>query len=134
VDDFPTWQVSCAGTEYTTRLARRCSPVCTLVANTPVFRKVVDVIGLGRAMGFEVGTARWYDTFNLMTHVMATHDLRFIVSSKRVNHFTMTGYQPEARGLKDENCLTMLKELRAGREMGIDLFRESDWKEPGERD
>jgi len=79
-------------------------------------------------MGFEVGSAKYYDTFSLMTHVMATHDLRFIVSSKRVNHFTMTGYQPEARGLKDSNCLTMLKELRAGRGMEINLFRESDWR------
>jgi hypothetical protein len=128
VDDFPPWQVSCYGTDYTTRLVRRCSPVCSLVVNTPVFRKVVEIIGLGRAMGFEVGTARWYDTFSLMTHVMATHNLRFMVSSKRINHFTMTGYQPEARGLKDSNCLTMLEELRAGRGMGIDLFRESDWK------
>jgi len=44
----------------------------------------------------------------------------------------MTGYQPRARGLKDENCLTMLKELWEGRGMGIDLFRESNWKQPGE--
>lgn len=128
VDDFPTWQVSCYDTVYSTRLARRCSPACSLVANTPIFRKVVKIIGLGRAMGFEVGTARWYDTFSLMTHVMATHGLHFIVSSKRINHFTMTGYQPEARALKDQNCLTMLNELRAERGMGIGLFRESDWK------
>lgn len=134
VDDFPTWQVSCYDTEYATRLVRRCSPACSLVANTPVFRKVVEIIGLGRAMGFEVGSAKWYDTFSLMTHVMATHDLRFIVSSKRINHFTMAGYQPEARGLKDSNCLTMLEELRAGRGMEINLFRESDWKKQVERD
>jgi len=134
VDDFPAWQVSVDGSAYTTRLARRCSPACSLVANTPLFRNVVDLIGLGRAMGFGVGRARWYDTFSLMTHVMATHDLSFIVSSKRVNHFTVTGYQPEARGLKDANCLTMLRELRAGRGMEIDLFRESDWRKPDEGD
>jgi hypothetical protein len=133
VDDFPAWQVSCHGTDYSTRLQRRCSPVCSMVANTPVFRKVVDVIGLGRAMGFGVGSARWYDTFSLMTHVMATHGLDFIVSSRRVNHFTMMGYQQEARAKKDGDCLTMLAELRAGRGMEIDLFRESDWKKPGER-
>jgi hypothetical protein len=134
VDNFPTWQVSCSDAEYTTRAVRRCSPACSLIANTPVFRKVVDIIGLGRAMGFEVGSAKWYDTFSLMTHVMATHNLRFIVSPKRINHFTMTGYQPEARGLKDRNCLTMLEELRAGRGMEIDLFQESDWKKPDERE
>jgi len=133
VDDFPTWQVNCSGTKYVSRLARRCSPACCLIANMPVFRKVVKIVGLGRAMGFEVGTAKWYDTFSLMTHVMATHDLHFMVSSKRINHFTMTGYQPEARGLKDSNCLAMLDELRAGRGMEIDLFWESDWKKPDER-
>ena len=134
VDDFPPWQVSCDGTKYTARLVRRCSPACSLFANTPVFRKVVEVIGLGRAMGFEVGTAKWYDTFSLMTHVMATHDLCFTVSSKSINHFTMTGYQPEARGLKDSNCLAMLEELRAGRGMEHSLFWESDWKKRVEQD
>ena len=133
VDDFPTWQVDCSDTRYTARLMRRCSPVCSLIANVPAFRKVVKIIGLGRAMGFEADTAKWYDTFSLMTHVMATHDLGFIVSSKRINHFTMTGYQSEARGLKDSNCLTMLNELRSGRGMEMDLFRESDWKKPDER-
>jgi len=29
---------------------------------------------------------------------------------------------------KDSNCLAMLKELRAGRGMEINLFRESDWR------
>jgi hypothetical protein len=133
VDDFPTWQVSCYGTDYETRLLRRCSPVCSLITNTTVFRRVVDVIGLGRAMCFEVGSARWHDTFSLMTHVMSTQGLDFIVSSKRINHFTMTGYQQEARAKKDSDCLTMLAELRAGRGMEIDLFRESDWKKPSER-
>jgi hypothetical protein len=130
VDDLPTWQVSCYNTAYAARLVRRCSPACSLVANTPVFRKVVETIGLGRAMSFEVGSAKWFDTFSLMTHVMDTHGLRFIVSSKRINHFTMTGYQSEARGLKDRDCLTMLEELRAGRGMEIDRFQESDWKKP----
>lgn len=133
VDDFPAWQLSCGDTMYTTHLARRCSPVCSLFANTPIFRKVVEIIGLGRAMGFGVGCATWYDTFSLMTHVMATHDLRFIVSSKRINHFTMTGYQPEARALKDSNCLTMLADLRSGRGMVTNLFWESGWKKPNER-
>lgn len=128
VEHFPVWDASCCDTTYTTRLVYRCNPACCLVSNKPVFRKVARVIGLGRAMVFEVGSARYHDTFSLMTHVMATHDLPFIVSSKRINHFTMTGYQPEARGLKDSNCLTMLDELRAGRGMALDLFRESDWK------
>jgi hypothetical protein len=130
VDGIPPWQVSCCGSEYSARLARRCSPACTLVANTPLFRRVVDTIGLGRAMSFQVGTATYYDTFGLMTRVMATHGRRFIVSSRRVNHFTQTGYQPEARSTKDRDCLAMLNELRAGRGMELPLFRESDWRKP----
>ena len=133
VDQIPPWQVSCCGSEYTAHPARRCSPACTLVANIPVFRRVVDTIGLGRAMGFKVGTAIYYDTFSLMTHVMATHGKRFIVSSRRVNHFTQTGYQLEARSTKDSNCLAMLNELRAGRGMELSLFRESDWGKPAGR-
>ena len=130
VDDYPTWQVTWADSDYTARLARRCSPVCSLVGNSVVFRRVVETIGLGRAVTFEVGRAKYFDTFSLMTYTMATHGMRFIVSSKRANHFTMTGYQPEARGLKDSNCLTMLEELRSGRGMDLDLFREPDWRKP----
>jgi hypothetical protein len=132
VDDYPNWQVAWADSQYTARLARRCSPVCSLVENSVAFRRVVETIGLGRAVTFEVGSAKYFDTFSLMTHVMATHGMRFIVSSKRVNHFTMTGYQPEARGLKDRNCLTMLEELRSGRGMDLNIFRESDWIKPPE--
>jgi hypothetical protein len=81
------------------------------------------------------GEAIHEDTFSLMTLVMATNGLRFVVSSKTVNHFTETAYRPELRAKKDIDCLKMLKELRAGRGMELDLFRESDWKktERGER-
>ena len=112
---------------FTLMLANRCSPVCSLIANTPVFRRVVDVIGLGRAASFGVGGGAYYDTFGLMTHVMATHDLSFIVSSKRVNHFTETTYVPERRAPKNRDCLKLLRELRAGRGMTLDLFWDSDW-------
>ena len=112
---------------FTLVLANRCSPVCSLIANTPVFRRVVEIIGLGRAASFGVGEGAYYDTFGLMTHVMATHDLSFIVSSKRINHFTETTYVPERRAPKNRDCLKLLRELRAGRGMALDLFWDSDW-------
>jgi hypothetical protein len=127
VDDFPSWDMLCGDKSYVTSSMRRCSPVCSLVINAPIFRKVVETFGLGRAMGFGVGEARWYDTFSLMTHMMATHGLRFIVSSKTVNHFTETVYRPELRAPKDRDCLKMLKELREGRGMALENFRLSDW-------
>jgi hypothetical protein len=112
---------------FTLMLANRCSPACSLITNTSVFRRVVEVIGLGRAASFGVGGGAYYDTFGLMTHVMATHGLDFIVSSKRINHFTETTYKPDLRAPKDRDCLKMLRELRAGRGMTLDLFWDSDW-------
>jgi hypothetical protein len=34
---------------------------------------------------------------------------------------------PERRAPKDRDCLKMLRELRAGRGMTLDLFLDSDW-------
>jgi hypothetical protein len=127
--ELAPWETTLGNGTYTTRAFPRCSPVCCLLANTPVFRRAVETIGLGRAIAFEVAAARWYDTMALLTQVMATHQLGFVVSSKTVNHFTMTGYQEEARPLKDRDCLTMLAELRAERGMGAAFFRESFWNQ-----
>ncbi len=126
--DGLSWPSSYAGQSYATSAAPRCSPVCSLIANTPIFRQVVQQVGLSRGVSFGVGTATYYDTFGLMTRAMATHGLRFIVSSKRVNHFTETAYRSELRAPKDRDCLRMLRELRAGRGMEMELFRQSDWK------
>lgn len=125
--DTLTRQLSFEGGNYSARSARRCSPVCSLVANTPTFQTIVKHIGLGRAVSFEVGWATYYDTFGLMTQVMATHGLDFMVSSKQINHFTMTSYDDEGRTIKDNNCLSMLAELRTNKGMKLDLFRKSDW-------
>ncbi|CAG0998562.1 hypothetical protein ANAEL_02779 [Anaerolineales bacterium] len=130
--DGVEWETVCGNpvvknTRYTTRIAYRCSPVCSLIANTPVFRTVTETIGLNPAISFGAWAAKHYDTFGLMTHVMATHGFRFIVSSKTVNHFTETVYRPELRAPKDKDCSKMLEELQAGRGMELENFRLSDW-------
>jgi len=105
----------------------RCSPVCSLVANTPLFRRVVETAGLTPTYRFGVGEAFFYDTFSLMTQVMATHGQYFIVSSKTINHFTQVTYMPEHRAPKDRDCLLLLEDLRAGRGMDRENFYISDW-------
>ncbi len=112
---------------YTQVWMPRCSPVCSLIANTPLFRRVVETVGLTPAYRFGVGEAFFYDTFSLMTQVMATHGQGFIVSSKTINHFTQATYMPEHRAAKDRDCWLLLDDLRAGRGMSRENFYESDW-------
>jgi hypothetical protein len=119
--------VTIEGRVYTQVVMPRCSPVCSLVANTPVFRRVVEAVGLAPARRFDVGQALFYDTFSLMTHVMATHEQAFVISTKSVNHFTQATYMPEHRAVKDRDCLILLEDLRAGRGMQRASFYESDW-------
>lgn len=130
--DGTTWETllqnPAQDARYKTHIGMRCSPVCTLVKNLPVFHRVVERIGLTPAIGFGPGEAVHYDTFSLMTNVMATHNFDFMVSSKRVNHFTETGYQPERRAIKDRDCRKMLQELYAGQGTDQELFWQSDWK------
>lgn len=124
---YPTWQTLIGGQQYITSTTKRCSPVCSLFKNTPVFRSTVAALGLTPTIRLHVGTAVYYDTFGLMTHTMLANQQRFIVSSHAVNHFTETTYQPERRAPKDRDCLFMLEELRADRGMKHSRFYESEW-------
>ena len=105
----------------------RCSPVCSLIANTPLFRQVVDRVGLAPAQRFGVDQVFFHDTFSLMTQVMATHGQSFIVSAKTVNHFTQISYMADERMVKDRDCALLLADLRAGRGMQRENFIISDW-------
>jgi hypothetical protein len=123
----PPQLVTIDGRAYAETVMPRCSPVCSLVANTPLFRTVVDAVGLAPARRLGVDTIAFYDTFGLMTAVLRTHHQDFIVSRRTVNHFTQTAYVPEHRGGKDRDCLTLLGDLRAGLGMGRPIFVESEW-------
>ena len=125
--DPPTWQTTYDGRTYVTSITPRCSPVCSLIKNTPLFRRVVEIIGFTPIRRLHFDRELYYDTFGLMTSVMQTHQQRFIVSSKTINHFTQATYMPEHRAPKDRDCLLLLGDLRAGRGMGRANFYESDW-------
>ncbi|MDD5529436.1 MAG: hypothetical protein PHX21_05335 [bacterium] len=90
----------------------RCSPVCSLMKNLPIFHKVVETFGLSPIFIYGVDKSRFYDTFGHMTHMMNTYGFHHIVSSKTINHFTETVNRPEYRGVRDKDCMRMLEELR----------------------
>jgi hypothetical protein len=122
-EDKPAaWPIEFEGRRYANRYATRMSPVCSLIANTPLFRAVVESVGLSQAIRFGVGEVVYHDTFSLMTHVMATHGQEFIVSAKTVNHFTQTTYLAAERLPRDRDCALLLDELRAGRGMKLANF------------
>lgn len=122
-EDKPeAWPIEFEDRPYKNRYATRISPVCSLIANTPLFRRIVETVGLSQAIRFGVGEVIYHDTFSLMTHVMATHDQEFIVSSKTVNHFGQTTYQSLERPPRDRDCAFLLEELRAGRGLSSQRF------------
>ena len=126
-EDKPAaWPIEFEGRHYTNRYATRLSPVCSLIANTPLFRRVVDTVGLSQTIRFGVGEVVYHDTFSLMTQVMATHGQEFIVSSKTVNHFGQTTYLSSERPPRDRDCAFLLEELRAGRGLTSRRFFSSD--------
>jgi hypothetical protein len=70
----------------------RLHPCCALIANTPLFRQVVELIGLSCARYLWAEREEYLDTFKLMTRVMQTHGLRHILSSALVQHFFAVSY------------------------------------------
>jgi hypothetical protein len=72
-DGQPPFTVTFWDRAYSQVVMPRCSPVCSLVANTPLFRRVVETVGLTPSYRFGVREVFFYDTFSLMTQMMATH-------------------------------------------------------------
>lgn len=70
----------------------RLHPCCALVANTDLFRRIVDEIGLSSLSYHWAERDEILDTFKLMTRVMQTHGLRHIISSVMVQHFFSVSY------------------------------------------
>jgi hypothetical protein len=126
-DGQPPQSATFGERSYIQTIVPRCSPVCSLVANTSEFRRVVETLGLAPAYRFGVESVAFHDTFSLMTQVMATHGQPFIVSSKTIQHFTQAAYMPEHRAVKDRDCGLLLNELRAGRGATHPSFIESEW-------
>jgi hypothetical protein len=94
----------------------RLHPFCALVRNTPLFRQVVDVIGLSCVKYLWTQRDEYLDTFKLMTRVMETHAQRHIFSSALALHFFSVSYQWDTEAvkqIKDQMRDRRLAELRA---------------------
>lgn len=88
----------------------RCSPVCCVVKNSPLFHSIVENIGLTPAIVLRDDALRYYDTFGLMTYTMRAVGKKHCVSSKTVNHFTETSYKSDTRGQRDIDVEQLLKQ------------------------
>jgi hypothetical protein len=100
------------------RHKRRCNPACTLVANTPVFRSVAEIIGLsaGVVVSADEALAGFADTLGLASLAMRTHGLRYVLSAVTVGHYSGVSYDDPANPVdfKIEECRRRLAALRAG--------------------
>jgi hypothetical protein len=100
------------------RHKQRCNPACTLVANTPVFRRVAEIIGLspGVVVSADEDLAGFADTLGLASLAMRTHNLRYLLSAVTVGHYSGVSYDDPAnpRDYKVEECRRRLAALRAG--------------------
>ena len=109
----------------------RCEPCCTLVRNTAVFRRVVDRIGFSPAWIFEnaIEGAGKYDTMDLMTAVMTTHEQVYLESSIGVLHFWMVSYNLDTPQMntKRDQCRCLLEQYRRNE---IPDFDGDDWMTP----
>ena len=109
----------------------RCEPCCTLVRNTAVFRRVADRVGFSPAWVFEnaIEGAGGYDTMDLMTAVMTTHEQVYLESSSGVLHFWMVSYgldTPQMDAKRDQ-CRCLLEQYR---ENETPNFDGDDWMTP----
>lgn len=96
----------------------RLHPCCALVKNTPLFRNIVEEIGLTSVKYLWAERDEIVDTFKLLTKVMKTHGLRHLISSTMVLHFFCVSYvwEPtkhwdEAKAKRRDQLLSLLREL-----------------------
>jgi hypothetical protein len=105
---------------------RRCNPACTLVANTPVFRSVAEIIGLsaGVVLSADEEMAGFADTLGLASLAMRTHNLRYVLSAVTVGHHSGVSYDDPANPIdfKVEECRRRLAALRAGATFDPGIF------------
>jgi hypothetical protein len=93
----------------------RMHPFCALVKNTPLFRTVVEEVGLFCVKFLWGDHEEYLDTFKLMTRVMKTHGLRHLITSPLVIHFFSVSYKWDDEALKQakiEHRDALLRKLR----------------------
>lgn len=94
----------------------RLHPCCALIRNTPLFRAVVETVGLSCVKVLWPEREEYLDTFKLMTRVMNTHGLRHVFSGALVHHFFSVSYRWDTSELAVEKTRrrdAWLAEMRA---------------------
>ena len=108
----------------------RCHPFCTLVRNTPAFRRTAELIGLSSALVLENNPERAgiYDTMGLLGAVMHTHGQTYLSSSLAVLHFGGVSHTPNSRKqIKFAQARHLLEYYRRG---DIPDYTRRDWMLP----
>jgi len=82
--------------------ANRLHPCCALVRNTPLFRRVVEAVGLSTVSYHWAERSEYWDTFQLMTAVMGTHGQRHIIADALVMHAFAVSYPNDWESLLPE--------------------------------
>ncbi len=80
----------------------RLHPCCALVRNTPLFRRVVEAVGLSAVSYHWAERSEYLDTFELMTRVMGTHGQRHVIADALVMHAFAVSYPDESAPLLPE--------------------------------
>lgn len=81
---------------------RRLHPCCALVRNTPVFRRVVQEVGLSCVKYLWADREQYLDTFELMTMVMRTHKLHHVIADALISHAFAVSYPNDWESLLPE--------------------------------
>jgi hypothetical protein len=74
----------------------RLHPCCALVKNTPLFRQIVEEVGLSAVNYLWAERDEYLDTFKLMTRVMRMHGLTHRIASAMIVHFFAVSYAWDA--------------------------------------
>lgn len=87
---------------------RRLHPGCALVANSEALLRTVEMLGLGTFAGLsqDESVAGYYDTMAIASAVMATHGLRYALSSASVVHYFNVSYDE-----RDELTVSKLEDV-----------------------
>lgn len=94
----------------------RLHPCCALIRNTPLFRTIIQEVGLSATRYLWAEREEYLDTNELMTRVMHTHGLRHIIAPPLIVHFFAVSYPwhtAETRAWQEQQRDQRLHALRA---------------------
>lgn len=92
----------------------RVHPGCTLVANTPAFRRAVETVGLACAViiSQDEGAGGFLDTMGLASAAMTVAGYRYALSRATVHHFFNASYDDKHVAAREADCRERLARFR----------------------